>query len=660
MPKLAAVNGRGNSFEASESAASPRIYFSEGRGSPNRSPSPEPPGRPFRPPSLPIGSMASGSGKPPSPVPGLPLGQQRSTAGSKEKEVPLSARSRGWGTSTPRQTGSSGLTPRPNRLEAAKGSTQPPMSSPRDQESFVSEVRRISRCNSTDYRKVLGVAPGTTDMQALQARYRLLMRLLHPDKRSEEEEAMVGGKGVCDEAVTMVTKAMQAARQGRGGEQDKNAATDESKVRQPEESPDVVVGMSPRGSPRGGMRSPRGHEDRVPYTPRSARTRPQETPRRTAPGPSGGGTSPQSPPGVREEREEQVFGNGARYVGQWCGDQQDGEGIVTLPDGSQYRGQFVRGMAHGAGSFTTSGGDKYQGQWHSDQASGTGQYWGSDGRTYSGQWEGDTQHGHGTEISADGTRYEGDFRKGLKHGVGKFVWKDGSVYDGQFNNNMIHGFGIYVWANGRRYEGQWSKEKMHGHGKYTFPSGCAYVGQYKDDLKAGTGTFTWTDGHVYTGQWDYGKQDGQGTMTSPDGNVRTGVWQAGRRVDPTSKGVAQASPRGQRTPAPCSPRDATREPVPWSPRTPNVEEFATPHSVGSCSPNLGSPSCSPGATPRGASRMTSIFSGFAAAASPFSARGQASPLGIPSLMRARSPAHKPRKNFVQPQRPQDPDSTIEI
>ncbi|CAK0896502.1 unnamed protein product, partial [Prorocentrum cordatum] len=174
-----------------------------------------------------------------------------------------------------------------------------------------------------------------------------------------------------------------------------------------------------------------------------------------------------------------------------------------------------------------------------------------------------------------------------------------------------------------------------------------------DDLKAGHGVFTWTDGHVYTGQWDGGKQDGQGTMTSPDGTVRVGHWQAGRRVEANSKGVVQASPRGskQRTPAPCSPRDSTREPVPWSPRSPRVEE-ATPPSFGQCLSAGSTPQRTPSATPRAASRMTSLFFGFA---SPFSARGKAAPRGIPSQMRARSPAHKGSKETVQPPRPQDPD-----
>jgi hypothetical protein len=492
-------------------------------------------------------------------------------------------------------------------------------------------VRRVVRGSGADFREVLGLEPGTTDMKTIQSRYRQLMRMLHPDKRTAEEEAMVGGKNVCDEAVAMVQKAMQAAKQDKDGGQ-----------APAEESPDMFAGVMPRGgmSPGGSLGSKEGALKTPKYAPRRA-----EAPRRAhaTSGPNSCGEAPgtpHSPAGVREEREERVLGNGARYRGQWRGDQQDGKGTLTWPDGSQYRGQFVGGVAHGAGRFTTSGGDAYEGQWLNDKASGTGHYRGSDGKTYSGQWEDDAQHGHGTEVFANGTRYEGDFRKGLKHGVGRFSWKDGSVYEGQFNNNDIHGTGTYVWANGRRYEGQWVKEKMHGHGKYTFPSGSTYVGEYRDDLKAGNGTFTWTDGHVYTGQWEGGKQDGQGSMTSPDGTTKAGVWQAGRRVGPTSEGGAQAAPRTSPGASYVVVVDLTseghtaHEPVPWTPTSPKKAE-PTPQPKKS--------------SPKAASRAKSVLLGFVAAASP---------LGIPTLLRARSASRKPRKGFdcvVQ-----DPEELISI
>lgn len=81
-------------------------------------------------------------------------------------------------------------------------------------EGLVAEVLRIVRCPShADYREVLGLLPDDAgDLQAAQSRYRQLMRLLHPDKRREEDETRAGGRDVCDEAIRRVQRALESAR----------------------------------------------------------------------------------------------------------------------------------------------------------------------------------------------------------------------------------------------------------------------------------------------------------------------------------------------------------------------------------------------------------------------------------------------------------------
>jgi len=81
-------------------------------------------------------------------------------------------------------------------------------------EGVVAEVLRIVRCKSSaDYRQVLGLPMHEAcDLQAVQSRYRQLMRLLHPDKRRVEDEARAGGRDVCDEAVRRVQRALESAR----------------------------------------------------------------------------------------------------------------------------------------------------------------------------------------------------------------------------------------------------------------------------------------------------------------------------------------------------------------------------------------------------------------------------------------------------------------
>lgn len=92
-----------------------------------------------------------------------------------------------------------------------------------DADRVTSEVRRIRDVGSSDYRRVLDLHPAESwDIQAVQSRYRQLMRLLHPDKRSKVAEARAGGREVCDEAVGLLLGALQSAKQelGAGSEQD--------------------------------------------------------------------------------------------------------------------------------------------------------------------------------------------------------------------------------------------------------------------------------------------------------------------------------------------------------------------------------------------------------------------------------------------------------
>uniref|UniRef100_A0A7S4QE34 J domain-containing protein n=1 Tax=Alexandrium monilatum TaxID=311494 RepID=A0A7S4QE34_9DINO len=90
-------------------------------------------------------------------------------------------------------------------------------------ELLVAEVRRVTDVGGSDYRRVLDLHPGESwDMQVVQTRFRQLMRLLHPDKRSKVGEARAGGREICDEAVNLVLEALQAAKRELlgGDEQD--------------------------------------------------------------------------------------------------------------------------------------------------------------------------------------------------------------------------------------------------------------------------------------------------------------------------------------------------------------------------------------------------------------------------------------------------------
>lgn len=81
------------------------------------------------------------------------------------------------------------------------------------EESFVAEVWRITSARGTEYRSILGLQSSErNDLQAVQSKYRRLMRLLHPDKRRDDEVERAGGLERCDEAVRLVQQAAASAK----------------------------------------------------------------------------------------------------------------------------------------------------------------------------------------------------------------------------------------------------------------------------------------------------------------------------------------------------------------------------------------------------------------------------------------------------------------
>eukprot|EP00439_Symbiodinium_sp_Y106_P035392 s1374_g4.t1 len=113
------------------------------------------------------------------------------------------------------------------------------------------------------------------------------------------------------------------------------------------------------------------------------------------------------------EKPETEVEAGAKYKGQWKGNQCHGHGTLTRPDGSSYEGSFQGGRAHGFGKF--------------DRAQGQGKYTHEDGSTYVGQWLQDEKAGRGIERWADGSQYDGDFLQGSKHGYGVYKAANGNI-----------------------------------------------------------------------------------------------------------------------------------------------------------------------------------------------------------------------------------------
>lgn len=62
-----------------------------------------------------------------------------------------------------------------------------------------------------------------------------------------------------------------------------------------------------------------------------------------------------------ESRPEYVFKNGAKYLGQWKGQDRHGSGTQVWQDGARYEGDWRFNKAHGQGTFWHVHGDKYEG-----------------------------------------------------------------------------------------------------------------------------------------------------------------------------------------------------------------------------------------------------------------------------------------------------------
>jgi len=233
---------------------------------------------------------------------------------------------------------------------------------------------------------------------------------------------------------------------------------------------------------------------------------------------------------VRKFRQH-TFRTGAKYEGQWLGQERDGFGVQQWPDGAAYEGQWQKDCAAGQGLFRHSNGDIYIGLWRGNVAHGLGTYRHQGERTtYEGQFCDDLQDGTGVETWAEGARFEGQFNRGKKHGFGVYLWPDGSQYAGQWSINQIEGTGEYIGKDGRRFAGEWDGSVMHGVGRSTWPDGRSYEGQYARDQKDGFGVFAWTDGRRYEGYWRGGRQHGHGRLCLEDGSTRLAEWTDGTRI----------------------------------------------------------------------------------------------------------------------------------
>lgn len=173
----------------------------------------------------------------------------------------------------------------------------------------------------------------------------------------------------------------------------------------------------------------------------------------------------------RHGRGKHIYTSGARYIGEWKDDLEDGKGTFYLADGAVYVGNFRKGMFHGSGIITYA-----------------------DGSVKSGSWE----HGHFVGLKHNKPHiYSADE---IKEYPGK--------YDGEYKNGMKHGWGTYVYPSGAIYVGEWENDAENGRGTFTLVDGTVYVGEFKDGKYHGNGTLSYKNGEQQSGEWKLGKYIG--------------------------------------------------------------------------------------------------------------------------------------------------------
>jgi len=172
---------------------------------------------------------------------------------------------------------------------------------------------------------------------------------------------------------------------------------------------------------------------------------------------SSSSSSASSPPALAIS--EYKWDNGDRYVGQFKGKFQHGQGTLFYASGNKYEGEWKDGLRHGHGVYTFANGDKYEGEYSENK-----------------------KHGYGVFTFHTGEKYEGMWYKDKQEGKGKYTYSSGNVYDGEWVNDERSGTGTYISKNGDRYEGKWRNNKKHGKGQMLYADGDS-VAQWYDNGK---------------------------------------------------------------------------------------------------------------------------------------------------------------------------------
>ncbi len=284
---------------------------------------------------------------------------------------------------------------------------------------------------------------------------------------------------------------------------------------------------------------------------------------------------------AKQGRFEYIWQNGARYVGEYKNNKQNGLGTYVNSHGDTYIGEFRDDQKNGLGTYTFASGIKYVGEFSDNKMTGYGALFSDrEGGKYLGELVDGLPNGKGVFIDLDGNKYVGEFTHFQKHGKGiqhfkdgrtqEGIWVDGSFrfsqkvspfhlpdcrshkkedwtnclastvlpsggdFVGEYKDGKANGQGTVTYPNGNKYIGELKVGRIDGEGTYTWPNGHQFVGQFKNGEFHGNGIYEYANGDKYDGEWKNDKWHGQGNFTYADGTVKK-VFIGGDKVSAKSQ-----------------------------------------------------------------------------------------------------------------------------
>jgi hypothetical protein len=159
-----------------------------------------------------------------------------------------------------------------------------------------------------------------------------------------------------------------------------------------------------------------------------------------------------------------TIGDGDSYTGDWKNSKKHGFGIYTWGKksewfGAKYIGNFENDLQNGQGSFVLPSGDKYVGEFMDGRIDGKGVWFFIDGSRYIGRFKKGERDGRGVKIWSDGVKYVSDL-DAYYHSSKNAYWPNEKKYIMKVCPvRSKNGKDTFVWEEDKEYEMSSTEDK---------------------------------------------------------------------------------------------------------------------------------------------------------------------------------------------------------